>query len=68
MFDKGQREQFFKQTTKIFGNSDLSLKKLEFELNVYFCIYTIHPSIKKGTQMDRSSSQAFKKYIDAKGS
>jgi hypothetical protein len=40
---------------------------MEFELNIYFCIYNIHPNLKKQATIDRASSEAFKKYLDTKG-
>jgi hypothetical protein len=33
---------------------------------VYFCIYNIHPNLKKQHTMDHASSVAFKKYLDTK--
>lgn len=47
-----------------------ALKKLEFELNVYFCVYSVHPCTtgsSKKTQVDRAAGEALKKYIDSKG-
>jgi LisH domain-containing protein ARMC9 len=67
LLDKGQREEFFKQTSKLFHNPDEASKKLEFELNVYFCIYNIHPCLKKQPTIDKANAEAFKKYLDTKG-
>ena len=66
-FDKGSREEFFKLANKIFSNPEPSVRKLEFELNIYFCIYPIHPCIKKASCMDKTNAEAFRKYIDNKG-
>lgn len=65
-YDKGSREEFFKHTNKLWATGDESVKKLEFELNVYFCIYHIHPNLKRQQTMDHHSSVAFKKYLDTK--
>ena len=47
--------------------TDESIKKLEFELHLYFCIYNIHPNLKKLSTVDKPSSEAFKKYLETKG-
>lgn len=48
-----------------------ALKKLEFELQIYFCIFSVHPFAfgynKKNQSIDRNSLEAFKKFIDSKG-
>lgn len=41
---------------------------MEFELNVYFCIYGIHPSLRRQNSIDKSCTEAFKRYLDSKGS
>lgn len=61
------REEFFKQTAKIFHNPDEMVRKLEFEINIYFCVYNIHPFLKKQATIDKANAEAFKKYLDTKG-
>ena len=67
LFDKGMRDDFFKQVIRIFSTTDEFLKRFEFDLNIYFCIYNIHPMLKKQATMDKASVEAFKKYLDTKG-
>ncbi len=66
MYDKGNRDEFFKVTSKMWTSNEETVRKLEFELQVYFCIYNIHPNLKKQHTMDHASSVAFKKYLDTK--
>lgn len=65
MFDKGSREEFFKATAK-YWNSDEGARRLEFDLHVYFCIYSVHPNLKKQNVLDHGSSNAFKKYLETR--
>jgi hypothetical protein len=67
LFERGAREEFFRQTLKLFQNPDDPIRKFEFELNIYFCIYNIHPHLKKQPSIDKTSADAFKRYLDTKG-
>ncbi len=40
---------------------------MEFELQIYFYIYSIHPFLKKMQVIDKASNEAFKKYLETKG-
>ena len=49
-----------------------SARKLELDVNVYFCIYNVHPHlnnhITKDSKLDHSSANAFKKYLETRAS
>lgn len=49
------------------SGGDDATRRLEFELNIYFCIYNIHPFLKKQATIDKPSVEAFKRYLDTKG-
>ena len=66
LYDKGNRQEFFKVTSKVWNSHDEIVRKLEFELQVYFCIYNIHPNLKKQHSMNQSAALAFKKYLESK--
>eukprot|EP01017_Pseudomicrothorax_dubius_P016284 TRINITY_DN1848_c0_g1_i5.p1 TRINITY_DN1848_c0_g1~~TRINITY_DN1848_c0_g1_i5.p1 ORF type:complete len:864 (+),score=199.42 TRINITY_DN1848_c0_g1_i5:102-2693(+) len=71
-FDKGARELFFQRWEKLVPNNirirDEEAKKLEFYMHVYFLIYPIHPSLKKGAALDKNEVERFKLYLENKGS
>ena len=45
---------------------DEGAKKMEFDLQVYFCIYNVHPYLKKQHTLDQHGAAAFKKYLETK--
>jgi hypothetical protein len=65
MYDRGSREDFFKATQRLW-NGDETARRLEFDLQVYFCIYNVHPHLKRQGTLDHSSSAAFKKYLETR--
>lgn len=51
-------------------DTDFICKKLEFNLQIYFVVYVMHPcnKNKKGTDKDLKKEQLeFKQYLDTKG-
>lgn len=69
LFDRGLREEFFKAVGKYLQGSDEGLRRFEFELQIYFCIYGIHPHLgKKQASIDQKSSDAFKRFLETRGS
>lgn len=47
-------------------NTDDNSRKVEFDLSVYFCIYNVHPHLKKQSTLDHANAAAFKKYLETK--
>jgi hypothetical protein len=64
-FDRGNRDEFFKHTNK-YWSTDESARRLEFDLQVYFCIYNVHPHLRRQHTLDNGSSVAFKKYLETR--
>lgn len=69
LFDRGLREEFFKAVSKYLQGTDEHLRRFEFELQIYFCIYGIHPHLgKRQASIDQKSSDAFKRFLETRGS
>lgn len=48
-------------------NKDLQTMKLEFYVQVYFFVYSIHPQLGKKRAIDAPHKQAFISYLEGKG-
>jgi hypothetical protein len=61
-FDRGERERFWQLFGLLTGN-----EKLEFYLQVYFMIYSIHPSLGGQVALAKEDVDRFKRYLDSRG-
>jgi hypothetical protein len=72
MFDQGHREQFFAKFTQFVPLSmrtkDLQTMRIEFYLQLYFFIHSIHPFLGKKKSIDLQSKQYFIAYLEGRGS
>jgi hypothetical protein len=55
--------------SKYLQGTDEHLRRFEFELQIYFCIFGIHPHLgKRQASIDQKSSDAFKRFLETRGS
>ncbi|KAM3132425.1 LisH domain-containing protein armc9 [Paramecium bursaria] len=70
-FDRGDREQFFNSWSRYIPQSsrqDHESWKLEFYIQIYFLINEIHPIAQRKTKIDKQAVNAFKAFLESKGS
>ena len=74
-FDQGNKSEFFavweKLVPKAIKENDYNCKKLEFNLQIYFVVYVMHPYNKHRPQTEkelRKEQAEFKQFLDTKGS
>ena len=71
MFDQGSRDQFmtkFSQFVPIsMRTKDPQTMKIEFYIQLYFFIYSIHPALGKKKLMDAHAKQYFSAYLEGRG-
>lgn len=71
LLDLGLRDKFFEKWNICLPNLPIELSieeiKLEFNLEVYFLIYEIHPINNRSEKIEKKKIEHFKKYLDSNG-